>query len=221
MQCPHCNVNIHVNFRKNLIGEDKKGTWFILEDKCSACGNFLIYLELNETEYPSDAFQIGQLIPVDKILVYPKACNVKTPHAAVPEDLKKDFIEASLILNDSPKASAALSRRCLQSTLRDQENINEGSLIKEIEQAMVSLPSYIADAIDSIRQIGNFAAHPMKSDSTGEIVEVEAGEAQWNLDVLELLFDFYYVQPSMLKEKQEALNKKLADIGKPPMKTSL
>jgi hypothetical protein len=80
------------------------------------------------------------------------------------------------------------------------------------------LPSALSESIDAIRNIGNFAAHPLKSKSTGEIVDVEPGEAEWNLDVLESLFDFYYVQPAVLKRKREALNAKLAATGKPPMK---
>jgi hypothetical protein len=47
---------------------------------------------------------------------------------------------------------------------------------------------------------------------------VELGEAEWNLDVLESLFDFYFVQPARAKAKRDALNKKLADAGKPPLK---
>ena len=58
----------------------------------------------------------------------------------------------------------------------------------------------------------------IKSTSTGEIVEVEFGEAEWILDVLETLFDFYFVQPAILKIKKDALNKKLSDSGKPLMK---
>jgi hypothetical protein len=72
--------------------------------------------------------------------------------------------------------------------------------------------------IDAIRNIGNFSAHPSKNKSTGEIVEVEPQEAEWNLDVLESLFDFYFVQPAVTKAKRDALNKKLADAGKPSMK---
>jgi hypothetical protein len=44
------------------------------------------------------------------------------------------------------------------------------------------------------------------------------GEAEWLLDVLEGLFDFYFVQPALLKAKRDALNKKLKDAGKPAMK---
>jgi hypothetical protein len=39
-----------------------------------------------------------------------------------------------------------------------------------------------------------------------------------NLDVLEALFDFYFVQPELLKKKREALNAKLKKAGKPEMK---
>ena len=53
-----------------------------------------------------------------------------------------------------------------------------------------NLPSSLADNVDAVRQVGNFAAHPIKSTSIGEIVEVEENEAEWLLDVLEELFDF-------------------------------
>ena len=58
----------------------------------------------------------------------------------------------------------------------------------------------------------------MKSTHTGEIMDVEPGEAEWLLDTLEGLFDFYFVQPATLKTKREALNAKLADANKPPLK---
>lgn len=49
-------------------------------------------------------------------------------------------------------------------------------------------------------------------------MDVEPGESEWDLDVLEGLFDFYYVQPAILKEKRAALDKKLGQAGKSPMK---
>lgn len=120
----------------------------------------------------------------------------------------------------SPKASAALSRRCLQAILRDKAGVKPGNLVKEIEEVINSktLPSYLSDSIDAIRNIGNFAAHEIKSITTGEVVDVEPGEVEWLLDVLESLFEFYFVEPARLKAKKDALNKKLTDAGKPPMK---
>jgi hypothetical protein len=73
------------------------------------------------------------------------------------------------------------------------------------------------EMVDAVRNIGNFAAHPMKSQKSGEILPVEPGEAEWNLDVLESLFDFFFVQPTLIRGKREALNKKLAEAGKPPV----
>ena len=103
---------------------------------------------------------------------------------------------------------------------REKAGVKKGNLASEIQEVIDSgnLPSHLSESIDAIRNIGNFAAHPMKSTSTGEIVEVEVGEAEWILDVLEALFDYYFVQPALLKAKREALNKKLSEIGKPNMK---
>jgi len=47
---------------------------------------------------------------------------------------------------------------------------------------------------------------------------VEPEEADWNLDVLESLFDFYFVSPAILQSKRDELNAKLAEAGKPAMK---
>lgn len=135
-------------------------------------------------------------------MVWPKA-STRTPlPQEVPEAFASDYIEACLVLADSPKASAALSRRCLQNLLRKKANIKHGNLSDEIEEVMESLPAHLQEAIDAVRNIGNFAAHSMKSTNTGEIIEVELGEAEWLLDTLEGLFDFYFVQPATLKKKR-------------------
>ena len=93
-------------------------------------------------------------------------------------------------------------------------------LCKQIQEVIDNgkLPSYLIECIDAVRNIGNFAAHPLKDKSTGEILPVEVGEAEWNLDVLEQLFDFYYVQPAVIQKKKQALNQKLQAAGKPLMK---
>jgi hypothetical protein len=142
------------------------------------------------------------------------------PPPYVPRELAEDYTEACLVLPDSPKASAALSRRCLQHLLREVAKVKPADLSTEIQQVLDSgkLPTQLSEAIDAIRQVGNFAAHPIKTKSTGEIVPVETEEAEWNLDVLEQLFDFYFVQPAVLKKKKADLNAKLTAAGKPPMK---
>ena len=89
-----------------------------------------------------------------------------------------------------------------------------------VEDAYKLLFMNISKQLDAVRQIGNFSAHPIKSQNTGEIVNVETGEAKWCLDILQSLFEFCYVQPKIAEEKMEELNKKLAECGKPLLKDS-
>ena len=150
-----------------------------------------------------------------KNLVYPKINNRTFDLTDIPKHLSDDYEEACVVLSDSPKASAALSRRCLQSILREQ-GFDDKSLFKEIQKAIDSekLPSHIVESLDSVRTIGNLAAHPTKDISTGEILPVEPGEAEWNIETLEFLFDFFYTQPARTRKRKEALNEKLKSAGK-------
>jgi hypothetical protein len=71
-----------------------------------------------------------------------------------------------------------------------------------------------------VRVIGNFAAHPIKSTNTGEVVAVEPGEAEFLLDVLDGVFGFYFVQPEVARKQREAINIKLQEAGKPRLRPS-
>jgi len=154
-------------------------------------------------------------------MAHPRASGREPVPAEVNDkDLATDYREACEVLAISPKASAALSRRCLQHIIRTKAGITRKNLNDEIQEVIDKnlLPSHLAESIDAVRQIGNFAAHPIKSTSTGEIMPVEPGEAEWNLDVVEGLFDFYFVQPAQTAKKRDALNQKLQQAGKPPLK---
>jgi hypothetical protein len=153
-------------------------------------------------------------------LVYPKAVSRSPIPPEIPAEFAADYREACLVLPDSEKASAALSRRCLQHLLHEKVGVKKGDLASEIQQVLdcKQLPGHLADDLDAIRNIGNFSAHPIKTTSTGTIVEVEPKEAEWLLNLLEGLFDFYFVQPARSQARRDALNAKLQDAGKPPMK---
>jgi hypothetical protein len=211
MKCPHCLNSYHPQTETHNLGADKDGFWKSNWQKCPSCGKFIIYLN----RYHNDR---GGLI--DGFLAYPKTISRTPLSSDVPGEFAKDYKEACSVIADSPKASAALSRRCLQNILREKAKVKPQDLSKEIDEVLLSkqLPSYLAEGIDAVRNIGNFAAHPMKSTNTGEVVDVEPGEAEWLLDLLEGLFDFYFISPAELQRKKGELNKKLADAGKPPMK---
>jgi len=108
----------------------------------------------------------------------------------------------------------------LQHVLLDKAGVKKGNLSDQIDEVLAQpLPSELSKIIDLVRQTGNLAAHPIKSQRTGEIVDVEPQEAECNIEVLEMLFDYYYEQPRRMEERRKQLNEKLAEAGRPPMKT--
>jgi hypothetical protein len=226
MKCPHCLESFHDEQTRwsVALGDDRDGPWIVERRTCPACKRFVVSLangQFSPGFYPTQGFQNVELQTVaESMLVWPKGVARAAVPPEVPREIGEDYREACLVLTDSPKASAALSRRCLQNILRMAAGVKYGNLADEIQQVLVShrLPSAIEENIDAVRNIGNFAAHPLKSQSTGEVLPVEPHEAEWNLDVLESLFDFYFVQPARAKAKKDALNKKLADAKKPPIK---
>ncbi|MDD2666175.1 MAG: DUF4145 domain-containing protein [Methanocellales archaeon] len=218
MKCPHCLVEIHADEHWTYLGKDSEGHWGIKHYLCPNpdCKKGIFYLVIGSARLDSsDRFLRFNEIH-KSFLVYPKGSNRPPVPPQVPEKIAEDYVEACIVLSDSPKASAALSRRCLQNLLREVANVKPGNLADEIQEVIdsKSLPSYLTEDLDRVRLIGNFSAHPTKSKQSGEIIPVEPQEAEWNLDVLEGLFDFYFVQPEIMKQKRVALDKKLEDAGK-------
>ncbi len=218
MQCGHCSADYHPQTNSHTLGVDPDGIWLVEWERCPRCQKFNMRL----VSGPENPGAKGQMIYRQQTRPFhPKGGASRKPAPAdVPKGLADDYNEACLVLADSAKASAALGRRCLQIILREHAKVKPQDLSKEIDEVLDSkqLPTYIANDIDAIRHIGNFAAHPIKSTNSGEIVNVEDGEAEWTLDTLVQLFDHYFVGPAEAKKKRDALNAKLADAKKPPLK---
>ena len=226
MKCPHCLVEFHAEVESDYLGEDGEGHWAIEKYICPSprCGKWVFYLVVGTPVYAQYADfppTLSHIDPIERrILVRPKGSNRSPVPSEVPPEFAEDYVEACLVLPDSSKASAALSRRCLQHILREKADVKPSNLANEIQEALDKklFPSYIAEVVDAVRNVGNFAAHPTKSKQTGEIIDTEPGEAELNLDVIEALFDFYFVNPAMIAKKKASINQKLQDSGKPPMK---
>jgi hypothetical protein len=60
-----------------------------------------------------------------------------------------------------------------------------------------------------------FQESPIKSTSTGSIIDVEVGEVELCFDVIDSLLDFYFIQPARIAAQKAAINQKLQDAGKP------
>lgn len=155
--------------------------------------------------------------------VYPRAGAYPPPPPQVPGPIAADYREANEVLPISSKASAALSRRCLQAILA-AAGYNDRNLAAQVQKAIdetsaaKALPIALRDSLDAIRNFGNFSAHPITDHTTLQIIDVEPGEAEWCLELLVEMFDHYYVRPSLAAERRAALAEKLSSAGKPPMK---
>lgn len=224
MKCPHCETGIHLEEEGSHAwevedGDPNKTGYGLSYGHCPACSRLIVLLQYGK--YKSASVTSGYIHSVtSEEVIYPKHLSRKVAEE-VPDVHRKDFEEACAVLHLSPKASAALSRRILQNVLREGLNIKHSTLAQEIEEFIhrADVPSYLTQAVDAVRQVGNFAAHPLKDTNTGQIVDVEPGEAEWLLDVNESLFDFVFVQPKRLDERKRKLNDKLKSIGKQPMKS--
>jgi Domain of unknown function (DUF4145) len=220
MECPHCGSLFtppkeEWQSRVDVVGVDSDGKWDLLRTYCTnkSCKKLIIGL-MQSNIVTSNTNRSRDEEPISFIFIRPKA-RYRPVSREVPEDLVSDFHEACLVLQDSPKASAALSRRCLEHLL-EKQGYTQRTLEKKID-AVKDLSSHISENLHYLRQIGNFSAHPIKSENSGEIQDVESGEAEFNLDVLEQLFDFYYVQPAISRAKREAIEAKIKEAGRNPI----
>lgn len=152
-----------------------------------------------------------RLVPPSDAKVYPDY---------VPEAIRNDYQEACLIRDASPKASATLSRRCLQGMIRNFWKVKgKGSLKEEIEAIKDKVEPETWEAIDSVRGVGNIGAH-MEQD-INVIIDVDPDEAGRLLWLIELLMKDWYINRHEREQGLKAL-KELGDAkaqAKTPPKT--
>lgn len=109
----------------------------------------------------------------------------------IPENIRNDYEEACSIVSLSPKASATLSRRCLQGMIRDFWGISKSSLYQEIDAIKDKIPADLWTSIDALRQLGNIGAH-MEKD-TNVIIDIDPNEAGSLIKLIELLMKEWYI----------------------------
>lgn len=149
--------------------------------------------------------------------LYPLPSGKPFP-VGVPQPMLEDYNEAWAIIDLSPKSSATLARRCLQAMIRDFCKIQKRSLYHEIEALEEKLaadelpkgvePETIA-AMKVLKDKGNIGAHMTEVD--GLIMNVEPGEAQQLLGLIEMLFNDWYVA----RHKRQKNLKMIEALAKP------
>lgn len=202
-RCPFCNhdtIITNQNYRSGYVGLDvdnKHGTRmaYITYIVCpnQECKEFTMevhlyrasYISISKNFIPVDnnsCLKVWKLIPASEARVFPDY---------IPLPIRKDYEEACLIRDLSPKASATLSRRCLQGIIRDFWGISKGRLVDEIEAIKGKVDPLTWDAIDTVRSVGNIGAHMEKDINI--VIDVEPEEAGLLIGLIENLISDWYI----------------------------
>lgn len=149
--CPHCK-----QFAKQRWGQ--AGNTFLPEGGIS----YQSFDVSNEDIFFSQCDACGnKMIWKNKDPIWPRTSLAPEAHIDFPRGLIEDFEEARQVYNDSPRASAALLRLCLQKLCKDLgapgKNINEDIQFLQDE---FGIGRRVVDSMDILRVVGNNAVHP-------------------------------------------------------------
>ncbi|MDF1641465.1 DUF4145 domain-containing protein [Thalassolituus oleivorans] len=210
--CPYCNRDCTLGDEDIKFCEDKA---YLAEDHGYAKANFKILICPSpecrkisiKAHYFTSANYDGRYKKVYEWQLIPEA-NAKPFPDYIPQQLRDDYFEACLIKEKSAKASATLSRRCLQGIIRDFWGIKEKNLFNEIAALEDKVDATTWEAIDSVRKVGNIGAHMEKDVNI--IIDVEPEEAELLIWLIETLFEEWYIERHTREEKM----KKISQIAK-------
>lgn len=219
--CPHCQRHVTITntisgentvlYHENADGRHTLATAFIVCPN-PECKKYTLEAQLHESTRAPGGEKLGKTVKHWR-LVPPS--NAKVFPNYIPQPLIDDYTEACLIKEHSPKASATLSRRCLQGIIRDFWGVKPGRLVDEIEAIKDKTDHLTWEAIDAVRKVGNIGAHMEKDINL--IIDVDPNEAELLINLIETLFHDWYVNREERKKRLEAIvgiGSKKADVIK-------
>ena len=208
--CPHCERGVTISSggiseNTHLLRLDNREGPRILKRSFVVCPNpecrrFTLWAELYTAIYRGERWDTGEKVQVWPLI---PAVKAKTFPPYIPEAILNDYREACLIRDLSPKASATLSRRCLQGIIRDFWKVKPGRLVDEIREIESKTAPETWQAIDAVRKIGNIGAHMEKDVDV--IVDVDPREAELLIQLIEDLLKDWYVTREDRKSRTAAL----------------
>jgi hypothetical protein len=207
--CPYCDRDTtitdsysadHFDLTKTTAEGCRHFTTLLIVCPNPKCAKFTLQIKMFEYGFVSPTWVEGKELESWN-LIPPSTAKVLPDY--VPKPIRDDYVEACKIRDLSPKASATLSRRCLQGMIRDFWKISKGRLVDEIEAIQDKTDALTWSAIDAVRKIGNIGAHMEKDINL--IVEVEPEEAQKLIELIELLVGDWYIARRQREERLKAI----------------
>ncbi len=187
------------------------GTYELTISRCPHCNKEKITIKRYNVDNPNKNYSYDEDLIEN---VRPKFTGIRFPEY-VPLAIRQDYEEANTILKLSPKASATLSRRCMQGMIRNHFGVTDERTLKGEIDAIKESPlmsKEVLDALNALRDIGNIGAH-MEND-INLIIDVDEGEAERLIKFIEYLINTWYIQEhdhaQLLKDITEIGNEKKA-----------
>jgi hypothetical protein len=198
-KCPYCNHAATItrsNFCSNTFFFDhgnKDGVLGIVTQVIICPNNECKEYSVNSSLYKAKYNNIQYNLEGNHVHHWPlRPQSAAKPFPSyIPQPILDDYDEACLIKDLSPKASATLSRRCLQGLIRDYWGISKSRLFDEINELKGKVDTATWDAIDAVRSIGNIGAHMEKDINL--VIDVEPEEAELLIGLIEILLKDWYV----------------------------
>lgn len=197
-RCPFCNHNATIIERNHAtnrfeFNHGNKYQYQAIRTDITVCPNpdcaeFSLRMTLHD--HTQNVHGDYEDLPAKREWSLIPSSSAKVLADYIPKPIVDDYQEACAIRDLSPKASATLSRRCLQGMIRDFFGISKGRLVDEINAIQEKVDPSTWAAIDAVRQIGNIGAHMEKDIDL--IVNVDPGEAQLLINLIETLVDDWY-----------------------------
>lgn len=203
-QCPYCTQIMPISqdtVQKQYPGFSGEHSYYISQGEAhyyDSCLEITFYKCPNCFEYTIIATGKGSSVNNVNSHLRPSSRAKQFPDY-IPIAIRNDYEESCAIVNLSPKASATLSRRCLQGMIRDFWEIKENNLSNAINLLEGKIPATQWKVINGVRRIGNIGAHMEKDINL--IVDIEPDEATKLLKLIEHLLEQWYVN----RHEQELL----------------
>jgi hypothetical protein len=142
----------------------------------------------------------------------------------VGEPFRTDYLEAAAILDTSHRMSAVLSRRILGDLLKKYAGKEQFNLVDQIDAftAEGGHPSSLTENLHHFREVANFGAHTQEDhQAEGEpvVIDVDRDEAEWTLDMVDRLFDYFIVQPAKDEQIKARMDEKIERAGRKPLRS--
>lgn len=146
--CPHCGVFTEQHWKRVNWGSSYIPSEYKIS-KCNHCESYSLWVGEN--------------------MVYPAQSTAPLPAEDMPEEIESEYTEARSIVNESPRAAAALLRLATEKLLGTVGAEGDGpyEMIGDLVEKGV-IDDRVQEAYDSLRVYGNESVHPGTIDMSDD-----------------------------------------------------